>query len=59
MSSNRISSEMRSIDFEVRPTKEGGSLPKSFNSAAFYYVCEDVGGNCLYFRQDLEVTLAQ
>ena len=52
------STEMRSVEFDVRPA-EDGRLPKVFKSAAFYYVCEDIGGQCLYLRQDIEVSLDQ
>ena len=50
------SSEERVVEFEVRPTA-GNSLSGQLRSAAFYYVCEDVDGQCLYLRQDIVVPL--
>ena len=50
-------SEERSLEFEIRPTKTGAELPETFRGAAFYYVCEDVNGFCQFLRQDIVIPL--
>ena len=50
------SSEVRSIEFEVRPAA-GEEVPKLLTGTAFYYVCEDVDGQCLFLRQDVAIFL--
>ena len=46
--------EVRRMDFEVQspPDAQGRVLLPAY---ALYYVCEDVGGTCLYLRQDIEI----
>lgn len=51
------SAEERVVEFEIRPAA-GNALPNRLRSAAFYYVCEDVGGQCLYLRQDIVIPLS-
>ena len=51
------SAEERVVEFEVRPTA-GNSLSNQLRSAAFYYVCEEVDGQCLYLRQDIVIPLS-
>lgn len=48
--------EIRNIEFELRPSSNKSELPKQFKGWAYYYVCEDVNGQCLFLRQ--KVTLA-
>ncbi len=50
------SAETRQVEFEIR-AKDGQAFPKTLTCAAFYYVCEDVNGQCLYLRQDVQVDL--
>jgi tetratricopeptide (TPR) repeat protein len=49
-------SEPRSLEFEVRVPADASGTSK-LNAYALYYVCEDVGGVCLYMRQDIPVTV--
>lgn len=46
--------EVRRVEFELQvpPSAEGTAR---LNAYALYYVCEDVGGVCLFLRQDLEI----
>ena len=46
----------RTIEFEVRPAK-GKQLPDEIRGAAFYFICEDVGGVCQYLRNDIVLTV--
>lgn len=46
------SHETRHVEFEVR-----GELPKTLSGSAYFYVCEDVDGTCLFLRKPIEVTL--
>jgi len=51
------SEEIRRIEFEVQGPAAGA--PEAVLSAcALYYVCEGIGGACLYRRQDVEIRLA-
>mgnify|MGYP003676503806 CR=1 FL=1 len=50
------SSETRNVEFEVRPIG-GAKLPASISGAAYYYVCEDVNGQCLFLRQAITIPL--
>lgn len=50
------SSELRRIEFELRP-KDGSDLPKFLSGSAYYYVCEDVDGQCLFLRQRVRLPL--
>ncbi len=48
--------EPRRLEFELRvPTEVSGTF--KLNTYALYYVCEDVGGTCMFLRQDIPVTL--
>jgi len=48
--------ETRRLDFEV--SIPAGAAGKTMLKAyALYYVCEDVGGQCLYLRQDIAIPL--
>lgn len=49
------SSETRTVEFEIQGPAD--ALPATFGVSAFYNVCEDVDGQCLYRRKDLEITL--
>jgi hypothetical protein len=51
-----VSTETRRIEFEVKPV-DGASLPKSLSGDIYYYVCEDVNGECLYARQPITISL--
>ncbi len=52
-----VSSERRNIEFEVRVPKEVQAGEHRLRGFALYYICEDVGGLCLYRRQDFEATV--
>ncbi len=48
------SREERSVEFELRvPSDASGDV--NLNGYALYYVCEEVGGACLFLRQDFSV----
>ena len=50
------SNEIRQLDFEVKtPSNRSGDT--RLNAYALYYVCEDVGGQCVYRRQDVEIRI--
>ena len=51
------SSEVRSIDFELRPTEDASPIAK-LAGYALVYVCEGADGRCLYRRVDFELELA-
>jgi len=52
-----VSTETRLLEFELRaPDQAVGTL--TFSTYAVYYVCEDKGGNCVYRRLDVPVTLS-
>lgn len=46
------SNETRHVEFEVR-----GELPKTLTGNAYFYVCEDTDGTCLFLRKPVKVTL--
>lgn len=46
--------EPRRLEFEVRAAA-GGTF--KLDAYALYYVCEDVGGTCMFLRQDIPVTI--
>jgi hypothetical protein len=48
--------EPRRLEFEVRAPAEARGTFK-LNAYALYYVCEDVGGTCMFLRQDIPVTV--
>ena len=50
------SSETRRVEFEVLAEGESDTRPV-VRGYALYYICEGVGGQCLYRRQDFEVEL--
>jgi hypothetical protein len=50
------STETRVIEFELRPNGTA-ELPASITGVAYYYVCEDVNGQCLFLRQPITVSL--
>jgi hypothetical protein len=47
------STETRRFDFEVRPPEGGGTL----SAFLLFYACEDVDGECVYLRRDIEVPI--
>ncbi|MHC4144513.1 MAG: hypothetical protein ACYSUD_07005 [Planctomycetota bacterium] len=49
-------SEPRRLEFEVRAPAEASGTTK-LSAYALYYVCEDIGGVCMYLRQDIPVTV--
>ncbi len=51
------STEMRRIEFELRLPKDASPGRHEIRCYALYYVCEHAGGQCLYQRQDIRVTL--
>lgn len=46
--------EPRRLEFEVRAVAEASGTFK-LNAYALYYVCEDVGGTCMFLRLDIPV----
>lgn len=50
------SEETRHIEFEWRP-KKGEAAPKTIKGSAYYYVCEDTDGQCLFLRQPISIPL--
>ena len=46
------SNEKRYVEFEVR-----GELPSTITGSAYYYVCEDVNGQCLFLRKPVSIKL--
>lgn len=44
--------ETRHVEFEVR-----GELPDTIQGSAYYYVCEDVNGQCLFLRNPVSIKL--
>ena len=50
------STEVRRLDFEVRPP-EGPPTPASLHGTAYFYVCEGESGECLYLAKDFEVVI--
>ncbi|MGI9243801.1 MAG: hypothetical protein ACR2RV_23590 [Verrucomicrobiales bacterium] len=51
------SHEERTVEFEVRPATGRDTLPDKLSGAAFYFICEDIGGQCQFLRQDIEISL--
>ncbi len=49
--------EVRRIDFEIQTPQNTPTGTITIPSYALYYVCEDVGGVCLYLRQDIEIPI--
>ncbi|MEM1179507.1 MAG: hypothetical protein AAGM22_14260 [Acidobacteriota bacterium] len=53
-----VSDEARRLELEVRsPIDASPADAVELRGFALYYVCEDVGGTCLYRRQDFTVAL--
>ncbi len=52
-----VTVEARTVEFELQAPE--GTPPGIFTlrGYALYYICEDVGGQCLYRRQDFEVPI--
>ena len=48
--------EPRRLEFELRAPAEANGTFK-LNAYALYYVCEDVGGTCMFLRQDVPVAV--
>ena len=48
--------EIRRLDFEVEAPSGGHGVARAA-AYALYYVCEDVGGTCLFLRQDIEIAV--
>lgn len=48
--------EIRRLDFEVKAPDTATGRTR-LNAYALYYVCEDVGGTCLFLRQDMKVDI--
>jgi hypothetical protein len=51
------SEEVRRLEFEVQGPA-AGAAKATLPAYALYYVCEGVGGACLYRRQDVEIHLS-
>ncbi|MEM7559037.1 MAG: hypothetical protein AAF394_07925 [Planctomycetota bacterium] len=49
------SRETRRLEFELQSPKNAKSTV--LKGYALYYVCEDVGGQCLYLRQDFSISV--
>jgi tetratricopeptide (TPR) repeat protein len=52
-----VSLEPRHFEFEVRVPEATEAGTHTVNTAALYYVCEDVNGICLYRRQDIHIPI--
>lgn len=52
-----VSQETRRTEFELRSPATAAAGRVAISASAFYYVCEDVDGTCLYRRQDIAVEL--
>ena len=52
-----VSAEDREVEFEVRYPTNATLGATRLNAYALYYVCEDVGGQCLYRRHDIPITV--
>ncbi len=52
-----VSVEERRAEFEVRCQDGAAPGRRAIEGYALYYVCEDVGGTCLYRRQDFNLAL--
>ena len=52
-----VSRETRGVEFELQASEEAQSGKHRLKGYALYYICEDVGGQCLYRRQDFEVLI--
>jgi len=54
---NPVSHEPRTVEFELNLPAEVPQNIVQVSATAFYYVCEEREGTCLYRRRDLEVTI--
>ena len=52
-----MSKETRHIEFEITGATPATGEKVIIPAYALYYVCEDVGGTCLYRRQDIRIQL--
>lgn len=52
-----VSEELRTVEFELLVPAEVPQGTTHVTATAFYYVCEDRDGTCLYRRQDLEISI--
>jgi tetratricopeptide (TPR) repeat protein len=52
-----VSLETRKAEYEIRCGEEAAAGARELSGHALYYVCEDVGGTCLYRRQDFTAKL--
>lgn len=52
-----ISDEPRTVEFELQVPAEVPQGIAQVPATAFYYVCEERDGTCLYRRRDLEITI--
>jgi len=48
--------EVRRLDFEVQVAEDAAGTGR-LSAFALYYVCEDVGGTCLYLRKDIPIEI--
>ena len=48
--------EARHLEFELKPPSDAHGT-QTLSAYALYYVCDDAGGQCLYLRQDLPITV--
>ncbi|RMH22956.1 MAG: hypothetical protein D6696_02170 [Acidobacteria bacterium] len=53
-----VSREVRHLELELKSPEDAAPGKVRVPGYALYYVCEDVGGTCLYRRQDLELEVA-
>ncbi len=54
-------SESRDLEFEIRSPAELASRETgtaTLSAYALFYVCEEVGGQCLYLRKDIRIPIA-
>lgn len=52
-----VSVEERRVEFEVRFSGDSPEEESEIKGYALYYICEDVNGQCLYRRQDFNLSV--
>jgi len=53
-----VSQETRSAQFQIRAPANAHAGQVKIGGYATYYVCEDVGGVCVYRRRDIEISMS-
>ena len=58
-SSEALSTELRRVEFELHRNDDTASASFTFPIFAVYNVCEDVDGQCLHRRLNVEISVNQ